>query len=97
MQAILLRSEYVKEDTFQIEDRGEIIGAMRLSLLIITLFPALLSACGTMRFTRDTPYTEQNLQRDWTECETQNPYGGILPWRSYQERCMLGRGWTRMD
>jgi hypothetical protein len=63
----------------------------------LALIVALAPGCGTMRFTRSGPFSEQMLQKDWTECEAMNPYAGVAPRSDYQERCMVGRGWTRVD
>jgi hypothetical protein len=65
--------------------------------LIFVLLVGLSSVgCGTMKFDRGGYYTQADFYRDWSECEAMNRYGGFAA-RGYQERCMVGRGWTRTE
>lgn len=54
----------------------------------------LLTGCA-QHFTRPD-YTEELLQKDWTECEVmagQSGKAGTWGQKDFMRRCMIGKGW----
>jgi hypothetical protein len=56
---------------------------------------AMLSGCATSHFYRHPQYSKQRLMKDWSECQSMNPYIGRdrIGMDQFQDQCMQGRGW----
>jgi hypothetical protein len=67
-----------------------------LRVLAVLLVTALVG-CGTMRFDRSEPFSNQDLQRDFHECEDRSVGYMYIQRGSIITRCMNDKGWTRTD